>query len=192
VDHTTKLPVSSTRMSKTILPAEIRTVLDQWYSSRGKEKPPPCAITDQQRKSVYASWDGKPAQFQYTNGESLEVEIYELREFFDSDHRERSIIVAQGATHGPFIIALFAESWTKHHLPYVIWKGVEGGVDGWEDKPSVTKIILHQPVSNRQGAGKWPSLRESPRELALKPTLPIPSDGDVEETRYRRKNIRRQ
>ena len=178
-DQSTEAPVHLRKLNKTVIPVVIRALLDQWYSSFGKHKPPPCAITDQQRKSVYS----RSAKFQHTTGEPLEVQIYKLPEFLDTDHKEKSIIVVQGEAQGPFIIALVSQIRTNQHLSYHIWEGVDGGLNGWEDKPSVTKTISPRPAST---PGHFDdgglNNRRSQRELPLNAALPLQSARDFEES----------
>ena len=187
-DQSTEAPDHLRRLNKTAMPTAIRALLDQWYTSYGKHKGPPCAITDQQRKSVYS----RSAKFQYFTGEPLEVQIYELPEFLHTDHNGKSIIVVQGEAHGPSIVALISQIRTNHHLSYHIWEGVGVGLNGWEDKPSVTKTILPGPVCTSGHFDDGLNKRKSRREIPLNATLPLQSARDSQESIQGREKSSRQ
>jgi hypothetical protein len=133
----------SRRLLSGILPPEVRATLDQWCAERGIHQPPPCAIPDYIIRPVFTSDVTRLARYQHEDGEQLEAMLYTLPELAPR-FKERSIVVVQGPTKGPFIIRYFDRvPNAKGKVSYFIWNGSNCNDPlGWESEPSIRKVIM--------------------------------------------------
>jgi hypothetical protein len=127
------------RLPSGTLPTEIRALLDQWYSQRGLQKPPPCAISYEMTAAVHQTNAGNVARFEHKDGEKLEVMLYTLPEL--QEFKEKHVMVVQGLTKGPFLVSfLDRQKVVTNAVPYFVWEGIgSNDKDGWERDPTVWK-----------------------------------------------------
>ena len=156
-NNTAKLEIKSRPLVSGALPAEIRALLDEWYAQNGRQRPPPCAISDQRTRAVYTSDAGAPARYEHKDGEKLEVMLYTLPEL-EQVFNEKYVIVVQGPTQGPFIIGFLRRvKRPRNTVPYFIWEGSSSSdVHGWEQDPSIRKLMSPQAdieTISRDGPG---------------------------------------
>ena len=98
------------------LPTTIQSLLDEWYSREGRQKPPPCAVTASNNKTLHSFHDGKPATYTHNSGEPLAVEMFALPEFSNSKSDHTYIVVARGATLGPVYRHCLPKLWLETSL----------------------------------------------------------------------------
>jgi hypothetical protein len=122
------------------IPKEIRALLNRWYSHRGSEQPPPCAVEHTQTKYLNTSKAGNACVFTDRDGVPMKLSICILPEFADASTKRKYTIVAEGQGRGPFIVGFVGHCGGNATVPYHIWKGLDAeDPNGWENVASVFK-----------------------------------------------------
>jgi hypothetical protein len=135
---------TSTADLSTDVPPVIQAQLEAWYLRYGRVAPP-CATTAFAHNLYKSSKAGAVAHWVHKSGEKLQVSMYRLEnvQLNKTGMPRQKIIVAQGPTHGPFIVCYTTQkNMEVSGIAYRIWQGV-GGEDknGFELQPSVFKVF---------------------------------------------------
>lgn len=126
-------------------PEPFTDLLEDWYTQRGRLKPPPCAVDMHVTNHINKNQTVQQVFWIYKGTEEMTVRSYELEGF--AHHRRRFIIVAQGLTRGPFIIQCLLKNNKRYKppVPYHIWVGLKNANShdgaGFEQEPSVFKCV---------------------------------------------------
>jgi hypothetical protein len=128
----------------TDVPPVIQAQLEAWYLRYGRVAPP-CATTAFAHNLHKSGKAGAAAHWVHKSGENLRVTMYRLEniQLNKTGMPRQKIIVAQGPTHGPFIVCYTTQkNMEVSGSAYRIWQGV-GGEDknGFELQPSVYKVF---------------------------------------------------
>jgi hypothetical protein len=144
-------------------PTEVQNLLDRWFEVHGRT-PPPCTVWSSQ-KWLSVSQYGKQAYWRHLSGEHLTPSLYQLPDLIEEDAKTppRRILVVQGPTIGPHIVATFSGP-VKTGLPpgcvggtkYKIWLGIDSPQsDGFDpNSASVWKGFAHNFVAGKPKS-KW-------------------------------------
>jgi hypothetical protein len=128
----------------TEIPPVIQAQLEAWYLRYGRVTPP-CATTAFAQNLYKSGKAGTAAHWVHKSGENLQVSMYRLEnvKLNKTGMPRQKVIVAQGPTHGPFIVCYTTQKGMElSGSAYRIWQGV-GGEDknGFELQPSVYKVF---------------------------------------------------
>lgn len=159
-------------------PTEVQNLLDRWFEVHGRS-PPPCTVWSSQ-KWLSVSQYGKQAYWRHLSGEHLTPSLYQLPDLIEEDAKTppRRILVVQGPTIGPHIVARFSGPVTTGLPPgcvggtkFKIWLGVDSSQsDGFDpNSASVWKGFAHnfvtrKPKSKLKGAALKASHKLPPQD----------------------------
>lgn len=134
-----------------VAPAQIQTILSKWFEVHGRH-PPPCAGWPAPQY-MHVSTSGKTAIWLHTSGEHMTPSMFQVPDLIDTQGLPtRRILVVQGPTKGPYIVAHTgganldgAPDGVRGGSRFRIWLGIEStDADGFEPgRASVWKGFAH-------------------------------------------------
>jgi hypothetical protein len=137
------------------LPQNIKQLIHQWCDRVGPsvrlESLP--FVTGNHPSTLICTARGRPVVWEYKDGSKLTVSMYPLRgtEFKRGGGDRNRVIVAQGPSLEPSVIAYFQTRSLGEQASYRIWKGIGGDKDGFESVCSVKKIFLAKAAPVKKG-----------------------------------------
>lgn len=137
----------------TTIPQSIRTLLHTWYSHKGSEQPPPCAILYARTKFLKVSRRGISYAFTHKSLGTMTVNPHLLPEYSFASGKKAYLVIAKGSTSGLFVVGYVGDQWHNPSTPFHIWEGLGAqNSDGWEERPSIKRDLVTTKANRRTSA----------------------------------------
>ena len=166
------------------MPESIQKLLNEWCDQPGHSlESLPCA-TSTPNHTILRTSGGRPVVWEHVNGEKLKINMYPLEGARLKNGTQKNIVVAQGPSLKPCIIAYCRRGDQIDAVTYRIWYGVGGDTDGFEIGCSVNKIFLPKAkqapkpapasdsvqVSKRKSLSRFKKAATDERSVNVEPT----------------------